>query len=104
MSVQAANCLERTDLTAAEQECCRQMASACEHGAMPDTHSCCTKELKPLDKAAKQATWSAEMGVLQTQVETLAGLPNFVAGPQVPSVLFDSPPESPPAAVSILRI
>jgi hypothetical protein len=103
-SLQAVNCLERTDLTPAEQECCQQMVAACGHGSMPESHSCCTKELKPIEKAAKQQAWSSEIGVPEMQVEAPGGLANLIARPQLSSVLFDSPPESPPPAVSILRI
>ena len=94
-------------LTPAERACCKQMASQCGHMQMPVSHGCCQKDIP----AANQ--WNvAQIASVQVYagLSATAGLP-FIGLLQIPSGLSGyvaqpriTLPQSPPVAISILRI
>lgn len=87
-------------LTPAESACCKQMAGQCHQSNMK--HSCCT-QVRPEDPAAFEAAHQqAPLPSALAVPPAVAALPMQYAG-FVP-VAFESPPHSPPAAKSILRI
>lgn len=95
-------------LTAAERECCKQMAGQCDKAGMGGSHSCCERSATPEDLnfvTAKPSRVGPDFG-------TIALLPPVSAQPvlvaDLPAIEFSSaihgPPESPPASISVLRI
>lgn len=96
-------------LTAAERECCRQMANECGRAGMPSSHACCQRLT-----GAETATFIKAPGA---QSLTDLASTSYVPG-AIPlllrtdlSVLQESldfdvnrPPGSPPTIISVLRI
>ena len=92
--------------TEEEAACCSEMASQCDEGDMPSSHSCCKKLSVP-----DQAVLAKRPFHLFQQFSPLYILqqhPDFVQElPQVFSSVASfghSPPESPPVSSEILRI
>lgn len=88
-------------MTAAEHQCCQKMANNCETVGMPSSHSCCQHPAsQQTGRASKiEAAGAAPMAAVQVELG-LAPL-------QVVSRLsnrIESPPESPPPGVAVLRI
>jgi hypothetical protein len=103
LSVPALACLDRTDLTLAEQECCTKMADQCDATAMPASHSCCTPVARDSNSAVLVRTsglqhapaWTAELLVVHfSSTLTSRSL----------SALVPPRSESPPPSITILRI
>jgi hypothetical protein len=100
-----------TTLTAAEHECCKQMACQCGRMGMPSSHSCCQRLAGP-DDVNFVKVQSPQVG---TDVIIAVHLAPAMIQPVVPlsSNHFASgdwfnglhgPPESPPVSTTILRI
>lgn len=93
-------------LSAAENECCRQMAEQCDSKNMPSSHSCC----KSSDQGSQPYVKSVENSRLANPIAVAAILP-VISIPQL-SVLSatsiveesHSPPLSPPESTTVLRI
>jgi hypothetical protein len=97
-------CLVSDTLTEAERECCLQMADNCGSSAMPDSHSCCETTVQQLDPYLANSRF--DTGLSHPAIIQVVGL-DFSA----PLTLMvtqaaptNSPPLSPPEAISILRI
>ena len=91
-------------LTESERECCEQMADNCGSSAMPDSHSCCKTTVQQLDPYLTSSRFDfsySHPAVVQVSVTDFHA-PEAVAEAQ--SSQADSPPVSPPKALSILRI
>ena len=90
------------EMTAAERECCKQMAQNCGSMNMPASHSCCQTEVRqphPMLQAA--AAHVAPPGA----TEAVIHLENpFTSRADFSLFEFHLPPESPPGSSSILRI
>lgn len=89
-------------MTAVEHACCVKMASMCNSSAMPMSHSCCKQSISPQVIAlakVRGADLAAPAVLLSGYVVALP--PLF---PVRDLHLSDSPPGSPPAFSSVLRI
>lgn len=92
------------EMTAAERECCQQMAAMC-GGAhrMPMTHSCCQAgepRQAPLATKVKTST-GVSFAIADRLPASLATAPS-ASSTFAPAT--DSPPESPPGCSPVLRI
>jgi hypothetical protein len=93
-------------LTAAERECCKDMAGQCVQMKMPSSHSCCQATvlqsdpyvISPRFKQAHVQIFAAPLVSCQDLFVTAAAS-RFESSAQT-----HSPPVSPPQTVSILRI
>lgn len=95
------------NLTTAERACCKQMASKCGHMEMPAAHDCCQKEAPATNQwsVAQNPSVSAYTGLSATPGLPLFGLLQTPSGlPRNLSQRSFRLPQSPPAAISILRI
>ena len=103
LSVPALACLNRTDLTLAERECCTKMAHQCGTTSMPASHSCCTPVARDSNSAALVRTSDLQHAPAWT-AELLVG--HFSATVTSPNLSAFAPPrsESPPPSIIILRI
>lgn len=95
-------------LTAAERECCKHMAGQCGKAGMGGAHSCCERSASPEDLnfvKAKPSQVAPELGTISllapagAQPVLTADFPAFDFFSAI-----HSPPESPPASISVLRI
>lgn len=97
-------------MTAAEHACCKKMPEMCGSANMPQSHSCCQTTTVPdrlpairsssLDVGLKYAGLILVYALPLSQVDVAiaeSGSPPWV-------VELHSPPASPPATVSVLRI
>ncbi len=94
------------EMSTQERACCRTMKNQCGQMGMPTSHGCCQKALptaqdnalatktEALSPVAITAMWLTAYAVLPPPSVVVG----WVAHPEY------SPPESPPIAVSILRI
>ena len=83
-------------------ECCEKMAGRCEMSVMPSSHSCCQHPVSPHTATASRIQ-SSDFGLAITMLaEAPSPLPRPMIGIAVST--FESPPESPPQSVNILRI
>lgn len=97
-----------TTMTAAEHECCKQMAGQCGQAGMPSSHSCCRRLSGPEDSFVKASNvqlnhlvsigatyfYNANASLLNENPLVHASLDFAVHGP----------PGSPPTTISVLRI
>ncbi len=100
--------LPNADMSPAENACCQQMQGQCGNMDMPVSHNCCHKEVPAV------AHWNAAIPLkpanIQTDSTMTAGLTRAAFVP--PSVVAldraqwpgSTQPQSPPSAISILRI
>lgn len=94
-------------LTAAERECCKQMAGQCGKAGMGGSHSCCERSANPEDLnlvKAKPSHFAPDLGTVAL-VAPAGAQPVLMADfPASELSAIHGPPESPPASVSVLRI
>lgn len=90
-------------LTPEERKCCQQMGSMCGRSGMPSSHSCCKTVVRPIDdaNATKAISTVPFIAIEAFPTAITAELPRLLS-PDPQS--FESPPESPPAQITILRI
>jgi hypothetical protein len=93
-------------MTIEERACCRMMKSQCGQMEMPSSQDCCKKAAKSIpDTALKTETVSlhpaAFVAIWVTSFEVLAPQGASYGWVQRPE---NSPPKSPPSAITILRI
>ena len=90
------------EMSPEQRECCEKMAGRCEMSVMPSSHSCCQHPVSPHTATASRIQ-SSDFGFAITM---LAEAPSPLARPMVGITvsIFESPPESPPQSVNILRI
>ena len=94
-------------LTSEERECCRTMAGQCGEMDMPSSHSCCTVTVRETDPYLIHSRFAPGHSFQMTAV--LLDATNDISLLQTfwemeSSTPTHSPPASPPASVSILRI
>ena len=96
-----------TTMTAAEHECCKQMAGQCGQAGMPSSHSCCQRLTGPEDNFLKSANAQIDH-VASTSFVANVSTPLVVNGIRLVHASLDfavhGPPGSPPTTISILRI
>jgi hypothetical protein len=91
------------EMTAAERECCKQMAQQCGSMKMPASHSCCQTEVRQPHSMLHVATTQIAPPVA-TQVAVIDAPTYSVADADSSFFELHRPPESPPGSSSILRI
>jgi 3-methyladenine DNA glycosylase AlkC len=96
-------------MTAEERDCCKRMAQECGGKGMPQSHSCCQTTTVPDHLAAIKSSSDANSNhsvlvVAHMLAPTLrvAALTEVGSSPWATDI--HSPPVSPPATISILRI
>lgn len=100
--------LPNAQLSSAERACCKQMKNECGSMGMPASHGCCHKEVSAVDQ--RNAMIQAQSTSVQIDLTAIAGLPPAIllTLPVSKSDLAQRPastlPQSPPPAISILRI
>ena len=95
--------LPDAQLTPAERACCVQMQRNCSGMGVPATHPCCQKQVRTEQNAVVQKTPRASHPlVIQIVPGTQMAIPVSLARER--AALYVSPPQSPPTAVTILRI
>src|SRR5205809_4298818 len=89
-------------MTAEEHKCCEKMAPRCETEVMPSSHSCCRH---PVSRHAVTAAniQSGDLGST-TPALTEAVSPVLRQVVQGAAIAVESPPESPPELINVLRI
>ena len=90
------------EMSPEQRECCERMAGRCEMSAMPSSHSCCQHPVSPHTATASRIQ-SSDFG---SAITMLAEPPSLLARPMIgiAANTFESPPESPPQSVNVLRI
>jgi len=90
------------EMSPEQRECCEKMAGRCEISVMPSSHSCCQHPVSP-HTATTSKMQSSDFGLAIT---VLADAPSAFAPPMIGIAVstFESPPESPPQSVNVLRI
>src|SRR6185312_11313282 len=93
-------------MTRAEMACCKHMTAECGNAAMPVSHGCCHKDLPVLGHFKGVPTSSAHlMSVGNTAGFGVAPTVHLIALHRSSAPQHEtSPPQSPPAAISVLRI
>jgi hypothetical protein len=96
-------------MTAAERECCKRMAGECGKPGMPHSHPCCQTTTVPNQFAAIKS--SSNVNAVQLALAVTYALdyafmtPTLQESGSAPwAADIHSPPISPPASISILRI
>ena len=96
-------------MTQAERDCCKRMAHDCGNGGMMKSHSCCESTAIPTHLATIKSSFdgnSVHLGlVFAYAVPTtlrIATIPGAASSPWAADI--HSPPVSPPASISVLRI
>ncbi len=99
--------LPSAHLSPAERACCKQMKDQCGSMAMPASHGCCHKEVSSASQWG--ATVQVNPATVQIDLAAVAELRTAGLLP-VPVAIFSAQrpestlPQSPPSAISILRI
>ncbi len=96
-------------MTAAERDCCKRMAHECGNKGMASSHSCCQTTPVPDHLAAiKSSSDANSMHLALVLAHALSPTPIVAmvreAGLSPWAVDIHSPPISPPATISVLRI
>jgi hypothetical protein len=97
------------EMTAVERDCCKRMAQECGKSGMDQSHSCCQTTLVPDHLSAIKS--SSDIDSKHLELVVLHGLPSMPTvavisdtGFSLSAPVIHSPPVSPPASVSVLRI
>ncbi len=85
-----------------QRECCQKMAGRCETSVMPSSHSCCQHPAWPQAVTASRIQRNYFGSIVAVVVQGASSLPLVIAQSSASS--FESPPESPPQTVTVLRI
>jgi hypothetical protein len=90
------------EMSPEQRECCEKMAGRCEMSVMPSSHSCCQHPVSPHTATASRIQ-SSDFG---SAITMLAEAPSPLARPMIGIAgnTLESPPESPPPSVNVLRI
>jgi hypothetical protein len=91
------------EMSPEQRECCEKMAGRCEMSVMPSSHSCCQHPVSPHTATASRIQ-SSDFGLAITMLAE--DIPSLLRHPmiEVAASTFESPPESPPQSVNVLRI
>src|SRR6266700_2432860 len=85
-----------------QQECCRKMAGRCETSVMPSSHSCCQHPVSRQDMATSIVQRNDAGSAVAVLADVVPVLPQLIV--RSSSTSFESPPESPPQIINVLRI
>ena len=85
-----------------QRECCQKMAGRCETSVMPSSHSCCQHPVSRQAMAASKVQRNDAGSAVAMLAEGVPVLPQLIV--QSSSTSFESPPESRPQIVNVLRI
>ena len=85
-----------------QRECCQKMAGRCETSVMPSSHSCCHHPVTRQDMATSKVQSNDAGSAVAMLAEGVPVLPQLIV--QSSSTSFESPPESRPQIVNVLRI
>jgi hypothetical protein len=91
------------EMSAAERECCKQMAKRCGSMDMPSSHSCCQTEVRqagPMLHVEQASVTPQFVAATTVSVPAITAIDSF----QILSTDRHPPPESPPSSSSIIRI
>lgn len=96
-------------MNAAERECCKRMAQECGNKGMAKSHSCCQTIAVPDHLPAIKSSSDVGSQLLALVfVHALPPVPSIATMPESGSspwaTVIHSPPVSPPASISVLRI
>src|SRR6266700_2770981 len=86
-----------------QQECCRKMAGRCETSVMPSSHSCCKHPVSRQHMATSKVQRNDAGSAVAMLADGVPVLPQLIVQSSS-STSFESPPESPPQIVNVLRI
>ena len=96
-------------MTQAERDCCKRMAHDCGNGGMMKSHSCCQSTTIPSNLATIKSSFdssSIHLGLVFARalppILRVATIPKVPSSPWAADI--HSPPVSPPASISVLRI
>ena len=103
-------CLVPSDaMTEAERDCCKRMAHDCGGKGMPQSHPCCQTTTVPAHRAAIKS--SSDINAIHVTLAVAYVLnhafriPTLQESSSAPwAADIHSPPISPPASISVLRI
>src|SRR5215469_14035160 len=96
-------------MTAAERDCCKRMAGECGKAGMPHSHPCCQTTTVPNQFAAIKSSSNVNAVQLALAVTYALDYAFVTPTPQESGSApwaadIHSPPISPPASISILRV
>jgi hypothetical protein len=95
--------LPEAQMTPAERVCCVEMQRNCSGMDLPASHPCCQKQVRTEQTAVVQKSHRpSQPTAIQIVLGMQMALPVFPVREQ--HLLIVSPPQSPPSAVTILRI
>jgi hypothetical protein len=91
------------EMSMEQRECCEKMAGRCETSVMPSSHSCCQHPVSRHTAAASRIQSSDPGSAITMLAEDFSSL---LRRPMIGIAVstFESPPESPPHSVNVLRI
>lgn len=91
------------EMSPEQRECCEKMAGRCEMSVMPSSHSCCQHPVSPHTATASRMQ-SSDFGLAITMLAE--DFSSLLRRPMIGIAVstFESPPESPPQSVNVLRI
>jgi len=90
-------------VTMEQRECCQKMGGRCETSAMPSSHSCCQHPASPQAVTASKIQKNDFGPAVAMPIgATYYLLPRTIARSR--AATFESPPESPPQMITVLRI
>lgn len=96
-------------MTAVERDCCKRMAQECGNEKMSRSHSCCQTTTAPDHLPAIKSSFDIDsrflaLVLVHAVLPSPTLLPMTECGLSVREADIHSPPVSPPASISILRI
>jgi len=95
--------LPDAQMTPAERECCTQMAQQCGGMDMPASHDCCHKQMRT-EQAAPLPQNRHPLQIAPTQILPIIKVTFALPILSDTQIEIFSPPLSPPASITILRI
>ena len=98
--------VSNVQMNAKERACCRAMKNQCEQIGMPASHSCCQKTPKSAHDSALD-TKAVTYHPIAVAIIWLSATEWLSLNPVVTGLIEHadySPPQSPPATISVLRI
>ena len=96
-------------MTAVERDCCKRMAQECGNGKMSQAHSCCQTTTVPdhlpaIKSSSDDGSRHLALVLLHAVLPSSTPVAMTESGLSIREADIHSPPVSPPASISILRI
>jgi len=92
------------EMSAAERECCKQMAKRCGSMDMPSSHSCCQTEVRQAGPMLHVEQTNVTPQLVAATMVSVPAIITTIDSFQILSTDRHPPPESPPSSSSIIRI